>query len=1054
MTTHTPPKLNCAVSVIIPMYNAKDYIAECLNSLLNQTFKDFEVIVVDDCSTDDSFKIVKSYESKFDGRLTLTNTEKNSGGGGYVPRNVGLNISIGDYIFFADADDFLAENALETFYDSAKGFNADVVYTSAYYELTTPEDSIIVTDGEGKALLKDGLEDKPSLTEDDPAKNLDRLLPEGNFRTPWVRFIRRDFLIDNNISFPEVITGGDFLWTIQVHCNAKKFLRIPTPIYYHRNYNVESVSRTKRTPQEQIAYWFAAFDTWARTFQELVNATEILKNSPDYSYQAMRGHFGYCFSRIAEEKWQLDRRAIYEVLYNEFAKRKNSTDFMSTFLFSSIVFYRKSLSRAKWDLGKLKDGLNQPNREDNSETNILPFRSVTCAVSVIIPLYNDGKYIGECLDSLLAQTFKDFEVIIVDNGSTDKSLNVVDNYAPRFSGRLVLEKLESHSDSYDAPRNKGLELASGEYVFFMNAADVLTKTALEEIYSLAKEFDAEIVYCEKYFTSTGMRKRFMNNIRLAEDATQQIAFVDKPTLETENLAERISKAMDDNYRSETWRRFVKRKLLIDNNILFNSTAGLSEIVWSFEVLLCSKHFLKVPNACYINRLNVETQSLKEDTTPELIRESLIKTIAKHSGGNSDLFATLYDNINEQRKALEDSRNELAATAQRVAELEKELERLKNGESDLPAATTTDNAPAQVSSCAVSVIVPMYNAAEYIAECLDSLLIQTLEDFEVIVVDDCSTDNSVEIAESYIEKFNGRLTLTKTKVNSSGGGYVPRNVGLKLASGEYVFFVDADDFILATALETLYSWAKENESDVVYTGAYYDLRQLNDVYVSRDGESRDLLKAKQPDEPTLTIDEPKEIINTLLTPSRQKNFRNLWTKFIRRDFLITNEIVFPEIMTGGDFLWVINVYCHAKRFLRLPTPLYFYRRYAGGIFAWNKEDSQEQLAQGIQSFVAFVEALNSLKDKNDILRENPSHCYEVLRRYFNTCLDSLSEELDKLSPEELYQILYHVFGEENDEFDSMMPFFFSNILQRKKNTETIQKQFDTLKNSARQPKTKE
>ena len=80
-----------AVSVIIPMYNAEKYIGECLESLLLQTFQDFEVIVVDDCSTDNSFSIVESYIPKFDGRLKLTKTEKNSGGGGYVPRNIAAN---------------------------------------------------------------------------------------------------------------------------------------------------------------------------------------------------------------------------------------------------------------------------------------------------------------------------------------------------------------------------------------------------------------------------------------------------------------------------------------------------------------------------------------------------------------------------------------------------------------------------------------------------------------------------------------------------------------------------------------------------------------------------------------------------------------------------------------------------------------------------------------------------------------------------------------------------------------------------------------------------
>ena len=89
---------------------------------------------------------------------------------------------------------------------------------------------------------------------------------------------------------------------------------------------------------------------------------------------------------------------------------------------------------------------------------------------------------------------------------------------------------------------------------------------------------------------------------------------------------------------------------------------------------------------------------------------------------------------------------------------------------------------------ISVIIPLYNAEKYIGDCLESLLVQTFQDFEVIVVDDCSTDNSVAIVQSYAEKFGGRLKIARTKKNSGGGGYVPRNLGLNLSRGEYIFFL--------------------------------------------------------------------------------------------------------------------------------------------------------------------------------------------------------------------------------------------------------------------------
>ena len=83
---------------------------------------------------------------------------------------------------------------------------------------------------------------------------------------------------------------------------------------------------------------------------------------------------------------------------------------------------------------------------------------------------------------------------------------------------------------------------------------------------------------------------------------------------------------------------------------------------------------------------------------------------------------------------------------------------------------------------ISIVIPMYNTEKYVGECLHSLEIQTFQDFEIIVVDDCSTDKSPEIVESYMPKFNGRLKMIRTEKNS-GGCSVPRNAGMKIAKGK-------------------------------------------------------------------------------------------------------------------------------------------------------------------------------------------------------------------------------------------------------------------------------
>ena len=122
---------------------------------------------------------------------------------------------------------------------------------------------------------------------------------------------------------------------------------------------------------------------------------------------------------------------------------------------------------------------------------------------------------------------------------------------------------------------------------------------------------------------------------------------------------------------------------------------------------------------------------------------------------------------------------------------------------------------------VSVIVPVYNVEEYIGRCLDSLVNQTLKDIEIIVVNDGSPDNSEKIIQKYEKKYSNIRYVVK----ENGGLSDARNFGLKYASGEYIAFVDSDDYVLLDMYEKMYQKAKENDYDMVVC-------DLNYVYPDR------------------------------------------------------------------------------------------------------------------------------------------------------------------------------------------------------------------------------
>ena len=112
---------------------------------------------------------------------------------------------------------------------------------------------------------------------------------------------------------------------------------------------------------------------------------------------------------------------------------------------------------------------------------------------------------------------------------------------------------------------------------------------------------------------------------------------------------------------------------------------------------------------------------------------------------------------------------------------------------------------------ISVIVPVYNVEKYLVKCLDSLVNQTLDNIEIIVVNDGSPDNSQKIIDKYVMKYP---KLIKAYIKENGGQGSARNLGLKHAKGEYISFVDSDDWLDVNALEDMYNLAKKNVSDVV------------------------------------------------------------------------------------------------------------------------------------------------------------------------------------------------------------------------------------------------
>ncbi len=267
-----------AVSVILPMYNASRYITSCVKSVLNQTFGLFELICVDDCSTDDTVNIVAEL-AKSDGRIRIVRLPKNSGGAS-EPRNTGLRISRGKYIAFLDSDDMYTPTALAELVSVAEKWNADVVHTEQVY---FPENQTIDVTPETKftTFSKElgGFCKEPMLETDDLAKRV-QMFYKGRF-FGWVhnKLYRRDLLMEKNIRFDKLLTSEDIIFYFRVLCTAPRIVRVPNIIYIYRH-NPNSITRKMVSVEESLHVLTHLMIEGSKVLDDFMSGFELFVKNP------------------------------------------------------------------------------------------------------------------------------------------------------------------------------------------------------------------------------------------------------------------------------------------------------------------------------------------------------------------------------------------------------------------------------------------------------------------------------------------------------------------------------------------------------------------------------------------------------------------------------------------------------------------------------------------------------------------------------------------------------------------------------------------------------
>lgn len=221
---------NPTVSVIIPVYNAQEGIKQCLDSLLNQSFTDFEIILLNDGSTDNSLEVIKKYAAVNDFIRVIDKENE----GVAKTRNKGIQLANGKYIVFIDNDDFVDSDYLERFYNAIDQEQLDIVL-GGYKRVNQ----------EMKTLFKQ------DLTQSEWSKYI--------VVAPWARIYRTSFLIDNNIQFFDYPIGEDVVFTLTAY-NLTEKIKIIDYNGYNWFFNEKSISNTSQrgfNPNIDIVYFLS-----------------------------------------------------------------------------------------------------------------------------------------------------------------------------------------------------------------------------------------------------------------------------------------------------------------------------------------------------------------------------------------------------------------------------------------------------------------------------------------------------------------------------------------------------------------------------------------------------------------------------------------------------------------------------------------------------------------------------------------------------------------------------------------------------------------------------
>ena len=534
-------------------------------------------------------------------------------------------------------------------------------------------------------------------------------------------------------------------------------------------------------------------------------------------------------------------------------------------------------------------------------------------ISTIIPIFNAEKYLDDCLKSIINQSLKEIEIICVNDGSTDNSLEIL-NYYSNLDNRIKIINTDNHGQG--SARNTALKEAKGEFISFVDADDWIELNSYELLYDIAKKDKLDLLFFKmiNYINSSNkLIKTDLYDYKCIKDNFDDgeiFSNIDINDFLFNIAVCPVSKLYNRNFLLKYNHVFPEGIIFEDNIFFYNVILDAKRISFldkylyyrrrhnesvtqnitkqSFDIITVTNKILNIfmyrdLYDMYKNKLINHTFSMILEwffKSPLKYRGSFFLKIKQDFMGFKELKFDYINNLDSNHKLI----HHLFIINNDYLDFISQY--------NLSSVNYSKIIDSKNLNYKVSVVIPIYNNETIIHRTLMSILNQSFgrDNIEIILVNDNSTDNTSKVIDNYAYKYNNiKVIHLESNTGSSG---TPRNIGLLEASANYIMFLDHDDFFEINAIEKLYNEIIAKDCDVVF-GTYAVVSNGNLTKISYPNEKQGYFNNLSENERLVSFPPP-----------------SIWTKLFKKDFILNHNILFSPFL-GEDAIFMTKVLINAK-----------------------------------------------------------------------------------------------------------------------------------------------